>query len=215
MATGHPWSGTVELQVRGAPRGECGLAVRVPGWSPDGRFSVNGAPVRPDLADGGYLIVRRRWQRGDVLRCELDITPRLTYPSRRIDALRGAAAVERGPLVYCFEEADQPGAASVEDLALAQGDLAERDAALPGIGPTVAVESRAVCLPPARDGAPLYAATPDPGTAGDPATAVAIPYFQWDNRDGRAMRVWMPCGRPEETSGTDRRPVGPDAAETL
>jgi len=21
---------------------------------------------------------------------------------------------------------------------------------------------------------------------------IAIPYFQWDNRDGRAMRVWIP-----------------------
>ena len=25
-----------------------------------------------------------------------------------------------------------------------------------------------------------------------PQTAVAIPYFQWDNRDGGPMRVWMP-----------------------
>ena len=23
-------------------------------------------------------------------------------------------------------------------------------------------------------------------------TAIAIPYFQWDNRDGRSMRVWIP-----------------------
>jgi uncharacterized protein len=30
------------------------------------------------------------------------------------------------------------------------------------------------------------------GTAGIPVPAIAIPYFQWDNRDGRAMRVWMP-----------------------
>jgi DUF1680 family protein len=29
-------------------------------------------------------------------------------------------------------------------------------------------------------------------TRGTPVTAIAIPYFQWDNRDGRAMRVWMP-----------------------
>jgi DUF1680 family protein len=24
-----------------------------------------------------------------------------------------------------------------------------------------------------------------------PVTVIAIPYFQWDNRDGRGMRVWM------------------------
>jgi hypothetical protein len=28
--------------------------------------------------------------------------------------------------------------------------------------------------------------------AAAPATAIAIPYFQWDNRDGHAMRIWIP-----------------------
>jgi len=32
--------------------------------------------------------------------------------------------------------------------------------------------------------------------------AAAVPYFQWDNQDGRAMRVWMPLSRP----------YGPDTA---
>ena len=68
-----------------------------------------------------------------------DIRPRLTYPDRRIDAVRGTAAVERGPLVYCFEQADQPDGTSVEDLALDQpAVLSERAGTLPGIGPTVA-----------------------------------------------------------------------------
>jgi len=198
MTSAYPWSGTVELQVRGAPRGDCGLAVRIPGWSRGTRFSVNGSPVRPDPADSGYLVVRRRWQRGDVLRCDLDLTPRLTYPSRRIDALRGTAAVERGPLVYCFEQADQPGGTSIEDLALTPGDLAERDTALPGIGPTVGVEPRAVRLPPAQDGGPPYAGAPESAADGDPATAVAIPY---DQRPAR-----QPDGQRRE-----RRPAQDDA----
>jgi hypothetical protein len=24
----------------------------------------------------------------------------------------------------------------------------------------------------------------------------AIPYFQWDNRDGRPMKVWIPAAAP-------------------
>jgi hypothetical protein len=28
--------------------------------------------------------------------------------------------------------------------------------------------------------------------AADLVTAVAIPYFQWDTRDGHVMRVWIP-----------------------
>ena len=192
MRTGYPWSGTVNLEVRSAPADACGLGVRVPGWCRDARFSVNGRPAAPDPAHRGYLIVRRPWMPGDVLRCDLNVTPRLTYPGRRIDALRGSAAVERGPLVYCFEQADQPGGASVEDLALRPGDLAEQVTELPGAGRTVTVRARAVHLEPARGSGLPYGPPPDPAGSGGPATAVAIPYFQWDNRDGRAMRVWMP-----------------------
>ena len=53
--------------------------------------------------------------------------------------------------------------------------LSERAVTLHGIGETVKVTA---------DGVQLPAATP--------ATATAIPYFQWDNRDGHAMRVWIP-----------------------
>jgi DUF1680 family protein len=192
MTSGYPWSGTVNLEVRGAPADACGLGVRVPVWSRDARFTVNGRAVAPDPGGRGYLIVRRRWMPGDVLRCDLNVVPRLTYPGRRIDALRGTAAVERGPLVYCFEQADQPGGVSVEDLALRPGDLTEHDTELPGVGRTVTVGAGAVRLAPAGDRGLPYGSRPDPAGSGGPATAVAIPYFQWDNRDGRAMRVWMP-----------------------
>ncbi len=49
----------------------------------------------------------------------LDVTPRWTYPDRRVDAVRGCVAIERGPLVYCFEQADQLGGAHLDDLAIA------------------------------------------------------------------------------------------------
>jgi hypothetical protein len=47
------------------------------------------------------------------------------------------------------------------------------------------------------------------GDGGDerPVAAVAIPYFQWDNRDGQAMRVWMPLSRPGEPATRDH-PAG-------
>ena len=221
MTTGYPWSGTVNIEVRKAPPDACGLAVRIPGWSRDARFSVNGSVVTPGSSDMGYLVVRRHWMPGDVLRCDLNVTPRVTYPGRRIDALRGTAALERGPLVYCFEQADQPGGVSVEDLALGPGELAERDIDLPGIDRTIAIQAPAVRLEPAGpDGLPYFSEPdpgtsrdpavspePDPGTSRDPAAAVAVPYFQWDNRDGRAMRVWMPRARPAGSPAG----AGPDA----
>jgi hypothetical protein len=141
--------------------------------------------------------------------------------------------------VYCFEQADQPDGASVEDLALSlegpggpgsggpgpgalssggpgPGGLSEREAVLPGVGPTVVIEVPAVRLPPAgRSGLP-YSPLPEEG-AGRPVAAVAIPYFQWDNRDGQAMRVWMPLSRPGEPATRDhpaasRAPLSTDEA---
>jgi uncharacterized protein len=210
VITGYPWAGRAELRVLAAPGGDCGLAVRIPAWSREHSVTVNGLPVAAGPDANGYVVVRRPWAPGDVLAVMVDARPRLTYPARRIDALRGSAAVERGPLVYCFEQADQ-ARGNVEDLALAPGGtglrpgdpaagaLTERAVNLPEIGPTVVIEAAAAAFPPAEPGGLPY--TPTPAGAGAsaqavPATAAAIPYFQWDNRDGQAMRVWMPTAPP-------------------
>jgi DUF1680 family protein len=213
MTTGYPWSGTVDVRVRQAPAEACGLAVRIPAWCREARFTVNGSPLAPDPADGGYLIVRRHWMPGDVLRCDLAVAPRLTFPSRRIDALRGTVAVERGPLVYCFEQADQPAGADIEDLVLDPRDLPERDDDLPGVGQTVTVAAAAERLAPVGSGGLPFRTSPDTGAAAAPATAVAIPYFQWDNRDGRAMRIWMPRARSARNNTAAGR--SPAADETV
>jgi DUF1680 family protein len=197
VVTEYPWDGHLTVGVRRAPAADCGLALRIPAWSREHRVRLNGDDIEPDRSRAGYLLLRRRWQSGDVLELTLDVRPRLTYPGRRIDALRGTVAVERGPLVYCFEQADQPADMSVEDLAVSPGSIAERAASLPDIGPTVVLEADAVHRAPTDSEGLPYSPHPDPGTVDRPATAVAVPYFQWDNRDGRAMRIWMPARRPD------------------
>jgi uncharacterized protein len=208
LETGYPWSGAVTVRVTSAPPAECGLAIRVPAWSASPRFSVNGTPVAAAPGDG-YLILRRQWRPGDVVTGDFAAVPRLTYPNRRADALRGTVAVERGPLVYCFEQADQPAGLDIEDLAITPGELYDEEATLPGIGHTVRVEAGAVSLPPAVDSAPLYVRDGSSGADGDAVTATAIPYFQWDNRDGRAMRVWMPAGQPATHGQPDPQQARP------
>ncbi|HEY0716448.1 MAG TPA: beta-L-arabinofuranosidase domain-containing protein, partial [Streptosporangiaceae bacterium] len=177
LSTDLPWSGEVTLRVTQAPAGPAGLALRVPAWTGTPRLRVNGELTDPGPARRGYLTVTRVWQPGDVLAWTFDLTPRWVYPHPRIDSVRGCVAVERGPLVYCFEQVDQ--AHELDDLALAAGTgLAERAATLPEIGRTVLVEADA--KPMAVAGAGTQRAT-------------AVPYFQWDNRDGRPMRVWLPA----------------------
>ncbi len=204
--TSYPWSGAVGIQVTSAPPGPAGLALRVPAWATSPHLLLNGQPVPADATSAGYLVLERQWQPGDVLSYQLDAAPRLTIPDRRIDAVRGTAAIERGPLVYCFEQADQPAGAGLEDLALVPGDLGERAVTVPGVGPTVLIEAAALRQPtrsaPAHSvsGLPYQqdpeTTTPAANPAGDQVTATAIPYFQWDNRDGQAMRVWLPLAQP-------------------
>jgi len=216
VGTGYPWSGQVEIRVTSAPPGPAGLALRVPAWAASPALLLNGQLVRADSSRPGYLVLDRQWRPGDVLSYQLDTSPRLTRADRRVDAVRGTVAIERGPLVYCFEQADQPAGADLADLALVPGGLGERAVTAPGVGPTVLIEAAARRLPtrtqpahalPTRTqpahSAPGLPFRPDPAhadpaaePAGDQVTATAIPYFQWDNRDGRAMRVWLPLARP-------------------
>lgn len=174
VSTGYPWSGAICLRVLAAEPGARGLALRVPAWSAGARVAINDEAERAGISPG-YHLVHRSWEPGDVVTLHLDMTPRWTYPDRRVDAVRGCVAIERGPLVYCFEQADQHDGARLEDLVIRPGGmLGERPVSLAGIGQTIEVTAEGQLV----DGAP--------------ATAIAIPYFQWDNRDGRAMRVWMP-----------------------
>ena len=178
VTTQYPWSGAVYLRVLAAPAAECGIALRIPAWSARTRVSVNGEnhDSERSVVLPGYHHLRRAWQPGDEITLHLDLTPRWTHPDRRVDAVRGCVAIERGPLVYCFEQADQADGIQLADLAVQPGTaLGERPVTLPGIGQTIEVTAEGQLLP-----------------ADSPVPAIAIPYFQWDNRDGRPMRVWVP-----------------------
>src|ERR1700759_3372836 len=113
MTAELPWSGQVTIRVEEAPAGEAGLARRFPPWSTPPQVRVNGEPVSAEPGDRGYLVLRRTWQAGDEVRAEFAVTARWVYPNAVIDSVRGTAAIERGPLVYCFEQADQPDGADV------------------------------------------------------------------------------------------------------
>ncbi|GIH94213.1 beta-L-arabinofuranosidase domain-containing protein [Planobispora siamensis] len=132
----------------------------------------------------------RDWRPGDVVRLDLPVRPRWTGPGRGIDALRGCAAVERGPIVYCAESpGDEPPPAEVEVL---PGPLTELEA--DGV---VELETEALLHSPGQDAWP-YAAMPAlSGLSGLPdhgrkITLRLVPYHRWGNRGPATMRVWLP-----------------------
>jgi uncharacterized protein len=192
VETGYPWSGRVTVRVLSAPDQARELALRIPPWSAASMVAINDAPDEAASAEDGYLRLHRRWQAGDEVRLRLDMAPRWTYPDPRADAVRGCVAIERGPLVYCFEQADQ--AVGLDELVVRAGTpLSEGAVTLDGVGPTIAVTTAGWHIPATAAAAgPAAVARPPGGPPGPQLPAVAIPYFQWDNRGAGAMRVWIP-----------------------
>lgn len=196
VETGYPWDGRVEITVAEAPDTPWTLAARIPSWadgaSVDG-LSGTGLPVRP----GSYYRARRVWRPGDRIVLDFAIRPRLTAAVPRLDVARGQVAVERGPLVYCLEQADHPGA-GVDDLCLEGGlpdGLSDGGpiAGLPAEVVPVHARGRAHVHGEEDGGYPYRtAAAPlEPEHAG-PVDLTFIPYYAWANRTPGAMTIWTP-----------------------
>ncbi len=192
IVTNYPWDGRIEIEVSRAPADEWTLSLRVPAWAEGATIDVNGAAEA--AKSGDYARIRRTWQAGDRVVLDLPMRPRLTVGDPRIDAVRGAVAIERGPLVYCFEQADQ--SVSVDDIRLTDGPLSDehRPDLLGGV--TVVHATASVAAEP-EPGSPYWS----PNGKAEPTVATgvqvtAIPYYAWANRDIGAMRVWVPSAEP-------------------
>ncbi len=193
MTTGYPWEGGVVLRVAESPQDAWELALRVPAWARATALRVNGQSVAAASGDG-YLRLARPWRAGDEVEMTLRLEPEWIVPNPRVDAVRGCVAVQRGPLVYCFESHDQPAGVNLLDVQVATGEpLGELPLAIAGGG--VAVEA-AGWMPEAVEQESLYAPLGAHGAAAgrarQPVRLTAIPYYAWGNRGMESMRVWMP-----------------------
>jgi uncharacterized protein len=125
--------------------------------------------------------VERAFSAGDVIELRLPMEPRLSHAHPRIDAVRGQAAVELGPLVLALEDVDLPDGIDVEHVELDPtfSPVDDVDGAIVGLRRRTAPE----------DEWPYTAAAAE---FGEFFTAKMRPYKDWANRGPSTMRVWMP-----------------------
>ncbi len=195
--TDYPWSGTVRIEIDpGNPR-ELELRIRVPGWArnevlPTALYEfADGAPPPPAVrwadggdplpVEGGYAVLRRVMRGGDAIEIDLPMPARRVRADDRVIENRGRRALQRGPLVYAVEAADNAG--SVLDLELAGG--ARTDDTQIETGPLEATWREDLL-------GGVMALTTSGTRSGEPVEIIAVPYFAWANRGPGEMAVWIP-----------------------
>jgi len=183
--TRYPWDGKITLTLDPKTAKKFTLNIRIPGWArnrpvpsdlyryddglaPTTQLKVNGKTVKLALAENGFAQIYRTWKPGDVVTVTFDMLVRhvVAHPAVKADAKR--FAVERGPLVYCAEGADN------------QGSVLDK---IPGAKVTFRVETK----PDLFGGITVIHIKPQ--GQGDALTC--IPYYAWCHRGTNEMRVWQ------------------------
>ena len=193
--TRYPWDGDVKITVEPQQAGRFAVCVRIPGWAqnrpvPGDLYSyldtntepvllkVNGKPVAIELVKG-YLPIRRTWQKGDTIELNLPMPIRRVVANPNVKDDRGRIAIERGPVVYCFEGADNPkGVTSLILPSSAKLQSEYHGDLLEGI---VTITGRGQILQTGQNGEKVV----------EDVDVVAIPYYAWAHRGMNEMAVWV------------------------
>ncbi len=194
--TTYPWNGDITITVDKNSVGQFTLMLRIPGWVrnqvvpsdlysySDGKrlsysVEVNGQKVESELKDG-YFCIDRRWKKGDQVELHLEMEPRTVEANRKVVADRGRVAVERGPLVYCAEWADNDfDVLGVVLNRKPQFEVKDCSDLLYGIKEL-------------KTSAQTLAFNKEGRLEVNDVTLTLIPYYAWAHRGSGAMEVWIP-----------------------
>jgi len=190
--TRYPWDGEIAIEIEG--EGTFSLWLRIPAWCEEGAvLEVSGEPCAGVLTPGSYAEVRRAWRPGDVVRLNLPMPVRRVECHPYVAENAGRVALMRGPILYCVEEADNPGLDLRDVLLPADADftVAFRPDLLGGV---VVLRGQAEAIPPDAIWADRLYRTAVPCSEkqrGRLMEVTAIPYYAWANRAPGPMRVWL------------------------
>ena len=165
--TGYPWEGDVKLCIQPAKTAEFRLGLRIPGWCEGAKLAVNGVPVDASKVQQGYACIQRQWRSGDIVQLTMPMPIRRIEAHPAVQADRGRVAIQRGPMVYCFEAVDN--GSHVTDILLPPNPQFTPEHRADLLGGVVAIN----------------------GIAHDGRKIMAVPYYAWDHRAPGEMIVWV------------------------
>ncbi|GHT69857.1 hypothetical protein AGMMS50239_37330 [Bacteroidia bacterium] len=160
--TDYPWNGTVKLTVQSPMKKE--IRLRIPGWCKSYKITVNGVK-KSTAIEKGYAVLQKKWKAGDEITLTMDMPVEVVAADPRVKEDVGKRAIQRGPLVYCAEQADN--ANDFDKLTLSAATRFTTDFNPSLLNGVMTIK------------------------AGADKEIMFIPYYSWDNRDAGEMKVWM------------------------
>jgi len=165
--TNYPWEGIVKLEIKPDAPFIFTLKMRIPGWCDGFSVSVNNKKLKNKIIKDGYLVIDRLWNKGDVVTLNMEMPVRMIKDNDLVKENKGKRAIQRGPLVYCTEEADNTGT-DLKKISLSRKNTFQLSE---GTGKLYGMKLLRTNL--------------------NGNTITFIPYFAWDNREPGMMKVWI------------------------
>ncbi len=184
--TNYPWDGSIDVTVNTQKASSFSVKLRIPGWCDDYAVSVNGDSVASAVIEKGYLTINREWKDGDAIHLELPMQPKRMYANPAVAADLGRTAIQRGPIVYCLEGADNDMA--VENIVLPDDAPMACRYEPELLGGVVTITTEALTEISEGWDNLLYSDRPAQSCL---QPIKAIPYYAWDNREPGWMSVWL------------------------
>jgi DUF1680 family protein len=197
MQTNYPVDGNVKITVSTTAKIKYAMHIRIPGFvkgvaAPGGLYSfantatdkimikVNGAVINY-VEDKGYAIINRQWKNNDVVEVSIPMDIKKIVARDELKQDNDRMALQRGPIIYCFEGADNNGKAwnmimpanavfTTENFTVKQEQVIALVSNLPVVNANADGLSLTTGIKPVK----------------------AIPYYSWCNRGSNPMQVWLP-----------------------
>ncbi len=192
-----PWEGGVNITVKAAFKINANIKLRVPGYVisrpvPSNLYTyadekiepfvlkLNGEKINYIIDGKGYVSLTRIWEEGDEIEINfpMNVQKIKAHPEVKDDV--GKMAIERGPILYCAEWADNPGEKVLSLIVDPDAHFKIKKSEI--LGGCYTIESKAKRASRKLDGSIEVSVA---------AKLTLIPYHLWNNRGAGEMSVWL------------------------
>jgi len=178
MESELPWGNKIKFNLNCKEDADFYLNIRIPSWTSNPEISVNGRKIEGisfdvesvetasgvSIFDSYYVCLKEKWKDKNVIEVNFPSEVKILESHKRVRNNKNKVAFSKGPLVYCFEDKDNPNL----DFANEKIDLKISPILLEDEG------MKKIKL-----------------TTGQNHQMIARPYYSWGNKGKSSMKVWI------------------------